>query len=117
MDQREDIQMQQVRREFAELFQAIHVEIPIYLFSQPGKNDVFSDAARQALRFFRQITDKIVLREHELTHESAKKWKIEHSPTLVFDPERYNIRWLGAPMGGRGSYFSGSAYSYGVTEK
>lgn len=75
MDQREDFHIGQVQREIAELFQAIQVEIPIFLFVQPGKNDVFSDVARQALRFFRQITDKIVLREYDLTHESAKKWK------------------------------------------
>jgi thioredoxin reductase (NADPH) len=105
MDQREDAQMQQVRRELAELFQAIHFEIPIFLFAQPGKNDVFSDAARQALRFFRQLTDKIVLREYTLSHETAKKWEVNHSPTLIFDPDRYNIRWLGAPMGEEGRIF------------
>ncbi len=105
MDQREDIQIEQVQREIAELFQAIHVEIPIFLFAQPGKNDVFSDAARQALRFFRQLTDKIVLREYNLSHEAAQKWEVKNSPTLILDPDRYNIRWLGAPMGEEGRIF------------
>ncbi|MGD9082657.1 MAG: FAD-dependent oxidoreductase [Desulfobacterales bacterium] len=105
MDQREDIQMQQVQRELAELFQAIHDEIPIFLFVQPGKNDVFCDAARQALRFFRQLTDKIVLREYNLSHEAAQKWEVNDSPTLIFDPDRYNIRWLGAPLGEEGRIF------------
>jgi thioredoxin reductase (NADPH) len=105
MEQREDIQMQQVQRELAELFQAIQVEIPVFLFAQPGKNDVFSDAARQALRFFRQLTNKIVFREYNLSHETAQKWEVNHSPTLMFDPDRYNIRWLGAPMGEEGRIF------------
>ena len=105
MNQREDIQIEQVQREIAELFQAIHVEIPIFLFAQPGKNDVFSDAARQALRFFRQVTDKIVLREYDLSHETAQKWEVKNSPTLIFDPDRYNIRWLGAPLGEEGRIF------------
>jgi thioredoxin reductase (NADPH) len=105
MDQREDIQIEQVQREIAELFQGIHVEIPVFLFVQPGKNDVFSDAARQALRFFRQITDKIELREYNLSHETAQKWEVKHSPTLIFDPDRYNIRWLGAPLGEEGRIF------------
>ena len=95
----EEIQIQQAQREIAKLLGGINTEILILLFAQPGKNDVFSDAARQAIRFFRQITDKIILREYDLTHESAKKWNVEYSPTLVFDPDRYNIRWLGAPMG------------------
>ena len=83
MDQREDIQIKQIQRELAQLFQAIHVEIPVFLFAQPGKNDVFSDIARQALRFFRQVTDKIVLREYTLSHETAQKWEVNHSPTLL----------------------------------
>lgn len=105
MDQREDIQIQQIQRELAQLFQAIHVEIPVFLFAQPGKNDVFSDIARQALRFFRQITDKIVLREYTLSHETAQKWEVNHTPTLILDPDHYNIRWLGAPMGEEGRIF------------
>jgi len=105
MDQQEDIQIEQVQREIGELFQAIHVEIPVFLFAQPGKNDVFSDAARQALRFFRQVTDKVVLREYDLSHETAQKLEVKHSPTLIFDPDRYKIRWLGAPLGEEGRIF------------
>lgn len=29
----------------------------------------------------------------------AKKWQTDVSPTLLFDPDHYNIRWLGAPLG------------------
>ena len=105
MNQQENIQIEQVKRELAELFQAIHVEVPVFLFAQPGKNDVFSDAARQALRFFRQLTDKIVLREYNLSHETAQKWEVTNSPTLIFDPDHYNIRWLGAPLGEEGRIF------------
>lgn len=105
MNQLEEAQIQQVQREISELLKGVVHEIPILLFTQPGMNDVFSDAARQAIRFFRQLTDKIVLREFNLDHESAKKWNVQYSPTLVFDPERYNIRWLGAPLGEEGRIF------------
>jgi thioredoxin reductase (NADPH) len=40
-----------------------------------------------------------------LSHESAIKQKVEYSPTLVFDPDWYNIRWLGAPLGEEGRIF------------
>ena len=105
MDQQEDIQIQQAQKEIEKILGTIKTEIPIFLFAQVGQNDVFCDAARQALRFFRQLTDKIVLREFNLNHESAQKWQVEYSPTLIFDPERYNIRWLGAPMGEEGRIF------------
>ena len=105
MDQQEDIQVLEAQKEIERILGAIKVEIPIFLYAQPGQNDVFTDTARQAIRFFRQLTDKIVLREFNLHHESAKKWNVEYSPTLVFDPDRYNIRWLGAPLGEEGRIF------------
>jgi thioredoxin reductase (NADPH) len=108
MNQAQDMnaaQMQQVQMELSRILSGLTHEIPIFLYTQGGKNDVFNDAARQALRFFRQITDKIVLREFDLSHESAKQMGIDHSPTLVFDPDRYNIRWLGAPLGEEGRIF------------
>ncbi len=96
---------QQVEKELKQVFDQMPGEIPIYLFAQPGKNDVFSDTARQAIRYFRQLTKKIIFREYKLDHEQAKKWKIETSPTLLIDPEHYNIRWLGAPVGEEGRIF------------
>ncbi len=95
----------EAQREIGKLFEGINIDIPIFLFAQPGKTDVFSDVARQAFRFFRQLTDKIVLKEYSLDHELAAKWNVEYSPTILFDPERYNLRWLGAPMGEEGRIF------------
>jgi len=108
MNQAHDIdeaQMQQVQMELTRILSGLKQEIPIFLFTQGGKNDVFNDAAQQALRFFRQLTDKIVLREFDLSHEKAQQMGIDHSPTLVFDPDHYNVRWLGAPLGEEGRIF------------
>lgn len=87
------------QQEIRALFQNLSREIPIFLFAQPGKNDLFCDYARQAIRFFRQTTDKITLREFNLDHEKALKWKVDRSPTILFDPEQIHIKWLGAPLG------------------
>ena len=81
------------------VFKDIPKEIPLLLFTDPGTNDVFSQAARQVIRAFREMTPKIILREYNLDHKEAKKWKAEHSPTLLFDPDHLNIRWYGAPIG------------------
>ncbi len=105
MNEVDEAQIQQAQKEIAKLFQAIEKEIPLYLFAQPGKNDVFNDAARQAIRFFRELTDKIQLKEYDLGHEKARQWNIAGSPTLLFDPEHYNLRWLGAPLGEEGRIF------------
>ena len=66
MPNEQDAQIEQAQREIQKLFQNIRNEIPVFLFAQPGINDVFIDAARQGLRFFRQLTDKITLKEYNL---------------------------------------------------
>lgn len=100
-----EVQIEEAQKELQKLFKNIPNEIPVLLFTTPGKNDVFADAARQGLRFFRQLTDKISLREYDLNHDIAKKMHIQHSPTLVLAPDTYHIRWLGAPLGEEGRIF------------
>lgn len=105
MKSQQEIQQQEVERQIAAMFSKFTNTVDILLFASPGKNDVFSDAAHQAIRFFRQMTDKIVLREFDTGHETARKWNIEASPTILLAPEIYGIRWLGAPLGEEGRIF------------
>ena len=106
----------EAQQELAKMFDRLTRDLPLFLFAQPGINDVFSDAARQVIRLFRQVTDKIVLREFSLDHEQAKKWNIEHSPTLLFDPDNYNIRWFGAPLGEEARIFLEALLLIGLRE-
>jgi len=101
----DDPSQEQMEQQLKQVFEKMPEEVAIYLFAQPGKNDVFADTARQAIRYFRQLTKKIKFREYKLDHELAKKWKVENSPTLLIDPDNYNIRWLGAPIGEEGRIF------------
>ncbi len=80
-------------------FEQLPNKIPLYLFAAKGREDVFTHANREVIRAFHQLSDKITVREYDLDHELAKKWNVTHSPTLLIDPEKYSIQWLGAPMG------------------
>ena len=80
-------------------FEQLPNDMPLYLFTAKGHDDVFAHANRQVIRAFRQLSSRISLREHNLNHELAKKWHVTHSPTLLIAPDKYSIRWLGAPMG------------------
>lgn len=91
--------MDQAQARLVQLLESIPNEISIILFATPLVNDAFSDGARQVIRGVRQLAPKITLREYDLNHKMANELKIEHSPTLVFDHERFNIKWLGAPLG------------------
>jgi len=86
-------------RQLRQTFERLPNDIPLYLFVARADDDVFAQACRQIVRAFRELTSKITIKEYSLDHELAAKWGVDSSPTLLLDPERYNIRWLGAPMG------------------
>lgn len=80
-------------------------QIPLYLFVGRAQDDVFVQTCRQIIKAFRELTPKISVKEYFLDHELAVKWGVESSPTILIDPDHYNIRWLGAPMGEEGRSF------------
>ncbi len=86
-------------------FSQLPNEIPIYMFTQKGRDDIFCQTNRQIIRAFRELTPKITFKEYDLDHDLAKKWKVNSSPTLLIAPEKYSIRWLGAPLGEEGRTF------------
>jgi thioredoxin reductase (NADPH) len=106
--QNERFMRREIEDQLRATFQALPYNISLYLFAQRGINDVLTQAARDLIRSFRLLTDKIEFREFDLDHELAKKWKVTSSPTLLFDPERYSIRYLGVPYGEEARTFLGA---------
>jgi thioredoxin reductase (NADPH) len=92
-------------RQLKETFKKLPHDIPLYMFVDEGRDDIFAQTNRQIVRAFRELTDKIGFREYSTGHERAREWGVEGSPTLVIAPERVNIKWLGAPMGEEGRTF------------
>ncbi|MEJ2364269.1 MAG: FAD-dependent oxidoreductase [Deltaproteobacteria bacterium] len=89
---------QQLRMIFDQLPHTVH----LYLFTQQGHNDVYNHAAREVLRSFSELGSKVKLHELTLDDKLAKKYQVDISPSILFDPEHYSIRFLGAPMGEEG---------------
>ena len=96
---------ERVRAQLEKLFQNMPNQIPLFLFTEPGVNEPFNSGARQVIRLIREMTSQVTLREFGLDHALAKKWKATSSPTILFDPEHFQIRWLGAPVGEEGKTF------------
>ncbi len=92
-------------RQLERVFRNLPNEVHLYLFTRKDRDDPFAQAIRQVVRAFRQMTDKITFREYGLDHEMARKWQVDEGPTLLFEPERYNIRWYGGPLGEEGRTF------------
>jgi thioredoxin reductase (NADPH) len=99
------VNQDQFMRQLKQTFEKLPHEIPIYMFVERGRDDIFAQTNRQIVRTFRELTSKITFREHQLDHELARKWDVDRSPTLLIAPERVNIRWIGAPLGEEGRTF------------
>jgi len=97
--------IEQAPVELVKVLNEIPHEVPLFLFTASGKDDPFAKAARQVIQSFGEMASKISLVEYNLDHELARKWGVTHSPTLLFDPEHFHIRWLGAPLGEEGRTF------------
>jgi thioredoxin reductase (NADPH) len=92
----------EVQQQLRMVFNQLPNTVPLYLFTLDGRNDVYNHAAKEVIRSFAELGDKIELHELSLDHELAKKYRVDTSPTILFDPEHYSIRFLGAPMGEEG---------------
>jgi thioredoxin reductase (NADPH) len=97
--------LEQARRKLMEMFGNLEHEVPLLLFTDPQINTQYCEASRSIIRAVRELTDRVSLREFGLGHELAQKYDVSHSPTLLFDPEHFVIRWLGAPVGEEGRTF------------
>jgi len=95
----------EVENQLKDVFDRLPHTVPIYLFVAKGKNDLLNKAARDLIRAFRKLSKNIEFKEYELSHEFARKWGVTSSPTILLDPERYPLRYLGVPYGEEGRTF------------
>jgi thioredoxin reductase (NADPH) len=93
------------REQLATLFETLVNPVNIHIFTQPGQNDQVNEFATAFCRDLSRISDKIVLHHALLDSEEAKKQGADFSPTLLLEPERYAIRYVGAPLAEEGRSF------------
>ncbi len=105
-----------VQNKIKDLYKNIPNNIPLILFTSKGVNDVFSEGIRKVIRAFRELTSRIDLREFDISHKEAKERDIKYSPTILIDPDHYNIRWYGAPIGEETRTFAEAVMMIGYGE-
>jgi thioredoxin reductase (NADPH) len=66
------------------------------------------------IRSFRNLSRKIEFKEFDLNHKLAKEWNVDRSPTILFDPEHFPVRYLGVPYGEEGRTLLGAILIIGL---
>ena len=84
-----------LRELLGKLPKPVHVE----LFTKDGLNDRYNEFARNFLGDMAALSENIRLSEHSLDHEHAKKRGVDGSPEILVEPDRYKLRFSGAPAG------------------
>jgi len=79
--------------------------VPVHLFVKNGLNDAYANFARKLLEDMVQLSDKIALILHVDDAVANEQYKVERFPTLLIAPDKYSIRFSGAPAGEEGQAF------------
>lgn len=94
-----------LEKQIKELFKRLPYTVPIYLFTDRRQPREIAEAARNLVKIFQGLSEKIAFEEHDLNDDLAKEWHVDRAPTLVFAPDRYRVRYLGVPLGEEGRTF------------
>ena len=79
--------------------------VPVHLFVKPGENDAYADFAHSLMKDLVRLSDKISLNLHSEDEKANKAFGVTRFPTLLIAPEKYSIRFTGAPAGEEGQAF------------
>ncbi|MFP4316011.1 MAG: FAD-dependent oxidoreductase [Desulfovibrionales bacterium] len=104
--QEEDWFISADQREYlSNLFSTFQEPVILEVFTEKGHNDPYLEFVSNFTRDLARLSDKIEVRNHGLTGDAARKHKVDRSPTILISPEKYRIRYTGAPAGEEGRSF------------
>jgi thioredoxin reductase (NADPH) len=102
MDKKQKLITEDVKKVLKETFKELRDEVAVEVYTQQGVNDIFNDTVVELLKAIGGITNKVKPSFHTLGDDRAKERGVTKSPTLLIAPDRYRMRFTGAPLGEEG---------------
>jgi len=87
------------RKALKEDFLQLKEPVTIFVFTDEEENKPFTEFSVKLISELSEISDKILPRFEKIRGESAAKYGVSRVPTLLIEPEKYGIRFIGAPAG------------------
>jgi len=87
------------------LQQGLKEPVSLEVFTQKGKNDQFNEAAIDFVKMLAELSDKVQVTFHTVGDEQSLKRNVTRSPTILMQPDKYRLRYTGAPIGEEGRSF------------
>ncbi|MBI4689934.1 MAG: thioredoxin-disulfide reductase [Nitrospirae bacterium] len=91
-----------IREILREAFKQLDDVVAIEVYTKIGMNDMFNDIAVDLFRTMSELTDKIKVSFYKIGDENSRKHNVLRSPTIIIAPDKYDIRYTGAPVGEEG---------------
>ncbi|MFH0816753.1 MAG: FAD-dependent oxidoreductase [Methanobacteriota archaeon] len=93
------------RKIVADRLKSLKDPVNIEVFTKDGEHDEFNAVSAGLVRELAEISPKIVPKFFKIGEARAKEMKVERTPTILIAPEKYRIRYTGAPAGEEGRSF------------
>ncbi len=80
-------------------------DVLVEVYTKKGVNDQFNEAATALVKAMAELSDKVKVSFHTIGDEQSVKRNVTRSPSVLIAPDKYRIRYIGAPLGEEGRSF------------
>lgn len=101
----EKVLTKDVRKILKESFVQLHDNVRIVVFTKKGENDHYNKFAVGLTAEISELDGRLKAEFYEIGGPESKKYRVERSPTILINPDRYEVRFTGAPAGEEGRSF------------
>ncbi|MDY7000788.1 MAG: thioredoxin reductase, partial [Thermodesulfobacteriota bacterium] len=90
------------------LFAGMRDPVSLEVFTKDAQNDSYNEAVIRFARDLDRLGDKVKVSFHKIGEERSEELKVFRSPTILIEPDKYPIRYTGAPLGEEARTFIGT---------
>ncbi len=98
----QEVITEDIKKALRDTMKALQAEVHIEVFTKKGVNDTFNDSLITLVKTLAEISPKIKPSFFKIGDAQSRKRNVERSPSLLVDPDKYRIRFTGAPLGEEG---------------
>jgi thioredoxin reductase (NADPH) len=93
------------RKMIAERLNAFKDSVNVEVYTKDGERDEFNAVSVSLVSELAEISPKISAKFFKIGDARSMEMKVERTPTILIAPEKYRIRYTGAPAGEEGRSF------------
>ncbi len=97
-----EILPEETKKVLRETFKNLAEKVILEVFAKDNKDDQFSAFTTELLRSISILTNKIDVKIYKPSDDNTKKRGTTRFPTVLINPDKYKVSYVGAPLGEEG---------------